>query len=233
MTAFSRCSATCKEGRLYCVPHGRMVMFDSITTGSASNQRCLNTLSHLGHVEAIAAHHGGAQDHGQGVCNVLTTNVRRRTMHLRSPSRSQPNNMLLSSLLVLGRGSRADGHDDLQHRVTPYLGCNSAIQDGIHLTACGRQLWHCNLLPGQCLTGSKIPGPSSLVLAEGSMPRLPVSMDAVSDSMSPKMFPVTMVSKNLGFLMICIAALSTYLRTHDIVRKCLSSRHVSLCLWKQ
>ena len=79
-----------------------MVMFDSITTGSASNQRCLNTLSHLGHVEAIAAHHGGAQDHGQGVCNVLTTNVRRRTMHLRSPSRSQPNNMLLSSLLVLG-----------------------------------------------------------------------------------------------------------------------------------
>ena len=56
-----------------------------------------------------------------------------------------------------------------------------------------------------------MPGPSLLVLADGSIPRLPVSIDAASDRMSPKMLPVTMVSKDLGFLMICMAALSTYL----------------------
>ena len=83
-----------------CVPHGMIVMFNSITTGSVSNQCYVNTLSHLGHVEAITAHHSGAQNHGQRVCNVLTTNVRRGTMHLRSPSRSQSHSMLLSSLLV-------------------------------------------------------------------------------------------------------------------------------------
>lgn len=60
-------------------------------------------------------------------------------------------------------------------------------------------------------TGSKTPGPLLLMLAEGSMPRLPVSMDAASDRMSPKMLPVTIVSKDFGLRMICIAALSTYL----------------------
>lgn len=60
-------------------------------------------------------------------------------------------------------------------------------------------------------TGSNTPGPSLLMLAEGSMPRLPVSIDAASDRMSPKMLPVTMVSKDLGFRMICMAQLSTYL----------------------
>ena len=71
------------------------------------------------------------------------------------------------------------------------------------------------LLDGACrkLTGSKTPGPVLLMLAEGSMPRLPVSMEAASDRMSPKMFPVTMVSKDFGLRMICMAALSTYLQT--------------------
>ena len=39
----------------------------------------------------------------------------------------------------------------------------------------------------------------------------PVSMDAASERMSPKMFPVTMVSNWVGARMICIAALSTYM----------------------
>mmetsp|Transcript_3717 Transcript_3717/g.10765 ORF Transcript_3717/g.10765 Transcript_3717/m.10765 type:complete len:210 (+) Transcript_3717:497-1126(+) len=60
-------------------------------------------------------------------------------------------------------------------------------------------------------TGSNTPGPSLDMLAEGSMPRLPVSMLAASDRMSPKMLPVTMVSNDLGLRMICIAALSTYM----------------------
>jgi hypothetical protein len=47
--------------------------------------------------------------------------------------------------------------------------------------------------------------------AEGSMPRDPVSMDASSERMSPKMLPVTIVSKYLGLRMSCIAALSMYL----------------------
>lgn len=61
-----------------------------------------------------------------------------------------------------------------------------------------------------------MPGPSSLVLADGSIPKLPVSMDAASERMSPKMLPVTMVSKDFGFRMICIAALSTYLHGHHL-----------------
>ena len=77
-----------------------------------------------------------------------------------------------------------------------------------------------------------MPGPLLLVLADGSMPRLPVSIDAVSDRMSPKIFPVTMVSKNFGFLIICIAALSTYLHIHFIVRNSLGSQNRSLLLWK-
>ena len=43
------------------------------------------------------------------------------------------------------------------------------------------------------------------------MPRLPVSMAAASDRMSPKMLPVTSVSKLRGLRMTCMAALSTYL----------------------
>lgn len=38
-------------------------------------------------------------------------------------------------------------------------------------------------------TGSKMPGPALLMLAEGNKPRLPASMDASSDKMSPKMLP--------------------------------------------
>lgn len=40
------------------------------------------------------------------------------------------------------------------------------------------------------------------------MPSEPVSIDASSDRMSPKMLPVTMVSKALGLRISCIAALS-------------------------
>lgn len=39
----------------------------------------------------------------------------------------------------------------------------------------------------------------------------PVSMDASSERMSPKMFPVTIVSNDLGLRMSCIAALSMYM----------------------
>ena len=60
-------------------------------------------------------------------------------------------------------------------------------------------------------TGSYSPGPSVPTAAEGSMPMDPVSMDAASDRMSPKMLPVTMVSNCVGARMICIAALSTYM----------------------
>lgn len=44
------------------------------------------------------------------------------------------------------------------------------------------------------------------------MPRLPVSIAAASDRMSPKMLPVTSVSKLRGLRTSCMAALSTYLR---------------------
>ena len=44
------------------------------------------------------------------------------------------------------------------------------------------------------------------------MPRDPVSMEASSERMSPKMLPVTMVSNHLGLRISCIAALSMYLR---------------------
>lgn len=39
--------------------------------------------------------------------------------------------------------------------------------------------------------------------AEGSMPREPPSMEASSDRMSPKMLPVTTVSKYLGLRSSC------------------------------
>ena len=64
-------------------------------------------------------------------------------------------------------------------------------------------------------TGSYIPGPESLMLAEGSMPNEPVSMEASSDRMSPKILPVTMVSKARGLRISCMAALSTYLHNHQ------------------
>ena len=41
-------------------------------------------------------------------------------------------------------------------------------------------------------TGSKMPGPALLMLAEGNMPRLPASMEASSDRMSPKMLPASL-----------------------------------------
>ncbi len=94
------------------------------------------------------------------------------------------------------------------------LTCDWSVRDGLQQFECHQ---------GEGRTGSKMPGPSLLVLAEGSIPRLPVSMDAASDRMSPKMLPVTMVSKDLGFLMICMAALSTYLQTYCML---IASPHV-------
>ena len=57
-----------------------------------------------------------------------------------------------------------------------------------------------------------MPGPFSLMLAEGSIPRLPVSIDASSDRMSPNRLAVTIVSNTLGFRRSCMAALSMYLQ---------------------
>ena len=59
-------------------------------------------------------------------------------------------------------------------------------------------------------TGSKRPGsPSAPRLAEGSIPRLPVSIAASSLRMSPKRFSATITSKSAGRETSCIAALST------------------------
>jgi len=49
--------------------------------------------------------------------------------------------------------------------------------------------------------------------AEGMRPREPGSTLAASERMSPNMLPVAMTSKNEGFWMICIAALSTYMKS--------------------
>lgn len=87
------------------------------------------------------------------------------------------------------------------------------------------------------LTGSKMPGPSLLMLAEGSMPKLPVNIEASSDRMSPKMLPVTMVSNTLGLRRSCMAALSMYLRqtgTDKMHKRCivLSVPYVCDKCWK-
>ena len=63
------------------------------------------------------------------------------------------------------------------------------------LTAAMRAIQECCK---QSHTGSKMPGPLSGMLAEGSIPKLPVSIDASSDRMSPKMLPVTTVSNSFG-----------------------------------
>ncbi|MNT50838.1 hypothetical protein D3C72_1877750 [compost metagenome] len=47
--------------------------------------------------------------------------------------------------------------------------------------------------------------------ADGSMPMEPVSIEASSDRMSPKMLPVTITSNCFGLRTSCIAALSTYM----------------------
>jgi hypothetical protein len=49
------------------------------------------------------------------------------------------------------------------------------------------------------------------MLADGSKPRLPASMEASSLKMSPNMLLVTMTSNCAGFAMSCIAQLSTYM----------------------
>ena len=48
-------------------------------------------------------------------------------------------------------------------------------------------------------------------VAEGSMPRLPVSIEARSDRMSPKMFEVTITSNWRGLRTNCMAQLSAYM----------------------
>ena len=52
--------------------------------------------------------------------------------------------------------------------------------------------------------------PLSPTLADGSMPRDPVSWAASSLIMSPNMFPASITSKSRGLLTSCMAALSTY-----------------------
>nr|ACU24384.1 unknown [Glycine max] len=59
--------------------------------------------------------------------------------------------------------------------------------------------------------GSKSPGPEAPRLAEGSIPILPVTIEASSDNISPKMLFVTMVSNCFGSRISCIEALSTYM----------------------
>ena len=53
--------------------------------------------------------------------------------------------------------------------------------------------------------------PFSSKEAEGSIPMEPVSMEASSDRMSPKMLPVAITSNCLGARTNCMAALSTYI----------------------
>src|SRR5665811_905986 len=48
--------------------------------------------------------------------------------------------------------------------------------------------------------------------ADGNMPMEPVSIDASSDKISPKILPVKITSNCLGARTSCIAALSTYVR---------------------
>src|SRR5450756_3051523 len=47
--------------------------------------------------------------------------------------------------------------------------------------------------------------------ADGNMPMEPVSIDASSDKISPKILPVKITSNCLGARTSCIAALSTYM----------------------
>ncbi len=47
--------------------------------------------------------------------------------------------------------------------------------------------------------------------ADGNMPIDPVSMDASSESISPKVFSVTITSNCFGFLINCMEQLSTYI----------------------
>lgn len=65
----------------------------------------------------------------------------------------------------------------------------SKIDETTHEAACLPLL---NIL--ETMNNSHFLHTDSAILAEGSMPILPVSMDASSDSMSPKMLFVTIVS---------------------------------------
>ena len=57
--------------------------------------------------------------------------------------------------------------------------------------------------------GSYMPRVPSERDAEGIMPMEPVSMEASSERMSPNMFSVTSTSNWVGFLISCMAVLST------------------------
>mmetsp|Transcript_23050 Transcript_23050/g.36806 ORF Transcript_23050/g.36806 Transcript_23050/m.36806 type:complete len:212 (+) Transcript_23050:101-736(+) len=59
--------------------------------------------------------------------------------------------------------------------------------------------------------------------ADGIKPRDPGSTLAASERISPNMFPVAMTSKNEGFCIICIAALSTYMKSSSTSGKFLAS----------
>src|SRR5574344_1724302 len=59
--------------------------------------------------------------------------------------------------------------------------------------------------------GSNIAGFLSERLALGSIPNEPGNIEASSDKISPNILPVTITSNCFGFLINCIAALSTYM----------------------
>ena len=63
------------------------------------------------------------------------------------------------------------------------------------------------------------------------MPSEPVSMEASSERMSPKVFSVTSTSNCAGLAMSCIAALSTYMSSrrtsgYSAAMLCATSRHM-------
>ena len=59
--------------------------------------------------------------------------------------------------------------------------------------------------------GSYSETPLSDKLAEGNKPKEPDNIEASSDKMSPKIFPVTIVENCFGALINYIASLSTYI----------------------
>ncbi len=68
-------------------------------------------------------------------------------------------------------------------------------------------------------------------VAEGSIPRLPVSIEARSDSRSPKMLLVTMTSNWRGLRTSCMAQLSAYICDSSTSANSRSRKAVTV--WRQ
>lgn len=152
----------------------RLGQVDAIAAHPQANQTekaAAETRTHLGQVEAVAAHHGGGQHHGQRVGLVLASNVGRRAVHLR---------------WRVVEGAACMAVSQPQQRQLPAAAAAAAA--ALPAAAAQAAALHCHI-PG-ARTGSYTPGlPGSEMEADGSMPRLPVSMLASSDRMSPKMLP--------------------------------------------